>query len=224
MELQKVTINGRKIVALPCFLEALTKAHEELVAKGIGYKETLGFVLSDEVTGGWRSLALQKQLVAKGASKTLYSNHRRGSAVDCAADWAYIKAIRPTMNKYGLVNDLAYIKGNQTDDDPIPGGVAWDGGHWNYKSNAEAMKFPIIDEQALINEFSMNVYEGKIIQMSEAGYPGLSGAFALVDGGKKRLINDKARGWKALATLEVRKNKTGLTKEQWDKIPTGEDF
>lgn len=82
MELQQTTINGRKIVALTCMLEALTKAHTELVALKIGWKDKMGFVLSEETTGGWRSLALQKQLVAKGASKTLYSNHRRGSAVD----------------------------------------------------------------------------------------------------------------------------------------------
>ena len=223
MELQQTTINGRKIVALACMLEALTKVHAELVALGIGYKNFVGFVLSEEITGGWRSLALQKQLVAKGASKTLYSNHRRGSAIDCAADWDYIKRIRPTMNKYGLVNDLAYIKGNVTDDDPIAGGVPWDGGHWNFKSNAEAMAFPIIDEAPLIKEFSMLDYNDHLIQLTELGVTE-SGSFALVLGGKKRVVSSK-RLPEALATYIIRDmKKAAVNKKTWDSIPSGDNF
>lgn len=223
MELQSVTINGRKIVALPVLLEALTKAHEELVAQKIGYKDKLGFVLSEETTGGWRSLALQKQLVAKGASKTLYSNHRRGSAIDCAADWDYIKRIRPTMNKYGLVNDLAYIKGSQTDDDPIPGGVPWDGGHWNLGSNSHAQSFPIIDEQALIKEFSMQDLNETFIQLTEPGVTE-SGSFALVIGGHKRVVASK-RLAEALATAHIRNMKfAAVNKATWDKVPSGDNF
>lgn len=225
MDLQVATINGRKVIALTCVLDALTKADAELKKLGIGYKGTLGFVLSDETTGGWRSLALQTQLKARGASKTLNSNHRHGSAVDCAADWGYIKAIAPTMKKYGLINDLAYIKGNKTSDQPFPGAVAWDGGHFNFGSNAKANAFPTIDVlPALLTEYSMQKYEGQIINLSEAGYPGLSGSFAFVQDGKKRVIQDKSRGWKALATLDVRKTGNGLTKAQWDAVPTGEDF
>lgn len=223
MELQSTIINGRKIVALPCLLEVLTKAHEELVAQKIGYRNKLGFVLSEETTGGWRSLALQKQLVTNGASKTLYSNHRRGSAIDCAADWDYIKRIRPTMNKHGLVNDLAYIKGNVTDDDPIAGGVPWDGGHWNYKSNAEAMKFPIIDEQALIKEFSMQDLNETFIQLTEAGVTD-SGSFALVIGGHKRVVSS-SRLAQALATAHIRGMKfAAVNKATWDGIPAGDNF
>src|SRR6478752_1061757 len=103
MDLQFIVLNGQKVVGLLVFLEALVKAHDELVSKKIGFGNKLGFVPATEITSSWRSLVLQKQLVAKGASKTLVSNHRRGSAVDCQADWPYIKKIAPTMKKYGLI-------------------------------------------------------------------------------------------------------------------------
>lgn len=223
MELQSLTINGRKIIGLPVFLEALQRAHDELVALKIGYGDKLGFVLSSETTGSWRSLALQKQLVAKGASKTLFSNHRRGTAADCAADWDYIKRIRPTMNKYGLVNDLAYIKGSKTSDDQLPGYVAWDGCHFQLTSNSAASKYPIIDEQALIKEFSMASFNECLIQLVEAGVTD-SGAFALVIGGKKRIVA-KERLAQALATVLIRKMKAEpVSAEQWAKIPNGEAF
>lgn len=223
MELQQVTINGMKIVALPMMLDALVKAHDDLVAQGIGFGGKPGFVLSNEINGSWRSLAMQKQLVAKGASKTLYSNHRRGTAVDCAADWPYIKKIRPTMNKYGLVNDLAYLKGNMADDDQLPGYVPWDGGHWNFGSNSHAQSFPIIDEQALIKDFSMADFNECLIQLVEAGVTD-SGAFALVIGGKKRVV-PKERLAQALATVMIRKMKAEpVNKTQWDAISTGESF
>ena len=223
MDLQYTTINGRKITALPAMLEALTKAHDELVAKGIGYKEHQGFLLSEETTGSWRSLALQKQLVARGASKTYLSNHRRGSAVDCVPDWSYIKRIRPTMNKYGLVNDLAYVKGTQTDDDPIEGGVPWDGGHWNLVSNAEASKYDIVNDQPLIKEFSMFSLNETLIQLTEAGVPD-SGKFALVIGGKRRDIQSK-RLPEALATVIMRDMKhAAVNKATWDSVPLGDNF
>lgn len=222
MELQQITINGRKVVALACVLESLSKAHAELVTRGIGYGQFKGFVLSDETTGGWRSLALQKQLVARGASKTLYSNHRRGSAVDCAADWAYIKLIRPTMNKYGLFNDLAYIKGNQTDDDRFTGSVPWDGGHWNYKSNAEASKFDIIDvAPAIIKEFTTEKLYEKILMLTQPGVPG-SGGFAVVIDGKKHVVSQKRLA--ALVALIVKKEGVGVSLATWDSIPSGENF
>lgn len=223
MQLQSLTINGMKIIALPVFLEALEKAHNDLVAQGIGYNGKLGFVLSNEINGSWRSLTMQTQLVAKGASKTLYSNHRRGTAADCAADWDYIKKIRPTMNKYGLVNDLAYLKGSKTSADPLPGYVAWDGCHWQLTSNTVAAKYPIIDEQALIKEFSMTSFNECLIQLVEAGVTD-SGAFALVIGGKKRLVS-KERLSQALATVLIRKMKAEpVNKKQWDGIPSGDNF
>lgn len=224
MDLQQTTINGQKIVALPVYLEALTKAHAELVALGIGYGRQKGFVLSSETTGSWRSLVLQKQLVAKGASKTLYSNHRRGTAVDCAADWDYIKRIAPTMKKHGLINDLAYINGNQTSSLPLPGYKAWDGGHFNLKSNAEASKYPIIDvAPTILKEFSMQDYNEHLIQLTEPGVPG-SGSFALVIGGKKRLVI-KTRLPEALATYIMRDmKKAPVSKTEWDAIPDGETF
>lgn len=226
MELQQLTINGRKIIALPVVLEALTKVHTELVAQGIGYKDKLGFMLSDEITGGWRSLALQTQIVNRGASKTLMSNHRRGSAVDCAADWDYIGRIKATMNKYGLFNDLAFaskdwkhIDDSKDAQTPIP----WDGGHWNFHSNAEATAFPLINEQALIKEFSMNDYNETFIQLTEQGVTD-SGAFALVIGGKKRVVG-KNRLAEALATYVMRDmKKAKLNKKDWDAIPLGDNF
>jgi len=150
--------------------------------------------------------------------------------MDVVANWDYIKRIASTMKKYGLINDLAYARyqGGRivaTTDLPRAGYVAWDGGHFQWQSNQKAADFPIIDNApALLTQFSMQEYENKIIQLSEAGYPGESGSFALVVDGQKRMITDKSRGWKALATIEVRKNKTGLTKSAWDAIPTGAEF
>jgi hypothetical protein len=230
MELQYITLNGRRVIGLPFFLEALLKAHEDLTRQGVTYGNSVGLLPAGEETASWRALTLQKQLVAKGASKTLVSNHRRGTAMDVVANWDYIKRIAATMKKYGLINDLAYAKyqGGRivaTTDLPRAGYAAWDGGHFQWQSNGKAASYPLIDElPALLTQFSMQEYENKIVQLSEAGYAGESGSFAIVVDGHKRLITDKNRGWKALATLEVRKNKTGLTKAAWDAIPTGEDF
>lgn len=224
MDLQQITINGSKIIALPVYLEALVKAHEELVSLGIGHGNLKGFVLAGETTGSWRSLVLQKQLVAKGASKTLFSNHRRGTAVDCAADWDYIGKIAPTMKKYGLVNDLAYIKGSQTSSQKLPGYTAWDGRHFNLKSNTEAMKYPIIDvAPTILKQFSMQDYNEHLIQLTEVGVTD-SGSFALVIGGKKRLVI-KSRLTEALATYIMRDmKKAAVNKATWDGIPNGENF
>lgn len=127
------------------------------------------------------------------------------------------------MNKYGLVNDLAYIKGNVTDDDPIAGGVPWDGGHWNYKSNAAAMTFHIIDEAPLIKEFSMIDYNEHFIQLTEAGVTD-AGSFALVIGGKKRVVTSN-RLPQALATYIIRDmKKAAVNKATWDLIPSGDNF
>lgn len=236
-------INGRKIIARRFFLEALTKAHEELAALGIGFGDKKGFVLSDETSGSWRSEAYQRQLVERGSSKTMYSNHRRGTAVDCAADWPYIKRIRPTMNKYGLVNDLAYItaidpytgktKTGQpikTDDDQFTGSVPWDGGHWNWKSNTEAQKYDIINKLPItLNQLSMNQYDGQILFMAEAGLPE-SGSFAGVYPNQdthvleKHTIKKDRAGLAAIHPLLGGKKAIAVDRVTWDKIPSGSDF
>lgn len=224
MELQFVILNGQKVIGLPMFLEALLKANEELTKQRVAYRGKIGFVPAAEQTASWRSLVLQQQLVNKGASKTLESNHRRGTAIDCVADWGYINLIAPTMRKHGLYNDLAYIKGSQTSADPLPGYVAWDGGHWNYQSNRNAQSWPLINTlPPILKEFSMNDYEGELIQLSEPGFPGESGSFALVLGGKKRRIANN-RLPQALATILVRSKKSGLTKKDWDAILDGDNF
>lgn len=229
-ELMFTFINGRKIVARRFYLEALHKAHDEIVKAGISYKGIKGFVLSDEVTGSWRSEALQRQLVEKKASKTMYSNHRRGTAIDCAADWPYIKAIRPYMNRQGLFNDLAYLKGAQTDDDQFPGSVPWDGGHWNFKSNAIAQSYDIINKlPIIINQFSMFTYDGQIIFMAQEGLPE-SGSFAGVYPNRdtheleKHIIRKDRAGLAAIHPLLGGKKAFPVDKVTWDAIPTGADF
>lgn len=203
-ELQYTHVNGRKITALPFVLEALLKADAELKQLGIGYKGKNGLYFQGETTCSWRSLATQKQLVAKGVSWTLYSNHRRGSAIDVAADWDYIGRIKPTMVKYGFINDLAQYG---------------DGGHFNWGSNTQAAKYPIIDQQVIIKKFSMNQYEGEIIMEAEQ-----SGAFALVQDGKRRLISQKRAGLAALLPGRNGKDTVPVNKAIWDSIPEGEAF
>lgn len=224
-ELMFTIINGRKIIARRFFLEALTKAHEELVRLGIGFGDKLGFVLSDETSGSWRSESYQRQLVERGSSKTMYSNHRRGTAVDCAADWPYIKRIRPTMNKYGLVNDLAYLsKDGRVDDDQLPGYFPWDGGHYQWKSNTEAQKYDIINKLPVtLNQFSMNQYDGQILFMAQEGFPE-SGSFAGVYREEKHLIKKERAGLAAIHPLLGGKKAVTVDKAIWDAIPTGKDF
>lgn len=229
-ELVFTIINGRKITARRFFIEALTKAHEELVALGIGIGDKKGFVLSDETSGSWRSEAYQRQLVEKGSSKTMYSNHRRGTAVDCAADWPYINRIRLTMNKHGLVNDLAYVGNGKADDDKFPGSVPWDGGHWNWKSNVEAQRYDIINKLPVtLNQFSMNQYDGQILFMAEAGQPE-SGAFAGVYPNpdthvlEKHIIKKDRAGLAAIHPLLGGKKAMAVDLRTWNSIPTGKEF
>ena len=226
MDLQYAFFNGERVVELPFFLEALTKTHEELTKLGIGHGGKLGFVPADETTCSWRSLVSQKQLVAKGASKTLYSNHRRGTAVDCVADWDYIKKIAPTMKKHGFVNDLAYWnkETGQTSPSQLPGYVAWDGGHWNWMSNAHAAEYIVRDELPLIfDEFSMDKFDNMILQLTEAGVTE-SGSFAAVYRGEKHIIRKDRAGLAAL-TKDLRGMKMQpVNKADWDSVPNGSDF
>lgn len=229
-ELMFTVINGRKVVARRFLLEALTKAHEEIVFAGIGHGDKQGFVLSDETSGSWRSEAYQRQLVERGASKTMYSNHRRGTAVDCAADWGYIRKIRPIMNKHGLFNDLAYIGNGKADDDQFAGSVPWDGGHWNWKSNVEAQAFDIINKlPATLNQLTMSQYDGQILFMAEEGFPE-SGSFAGVYPNRethaleKHHIKKDRAGLAAIHPLLGGKKAIAVDKRTWDSIPSGSDF
>lgn len=222
MSLQSLVINGKKIVAQDFVLKALYQAHQDLVKLGIGYKGKLGFILSNDVTGSWRSESLQRSLLETGASKTMYSNHRRGTAVDCAADWAYIKLIRPTMNKYNLFNDLAYTDGRSADDDPFPGASGWDGGHWNWGSNVIATHAADIINilPSNLQEFSMNgQYDGQII-WNEQGH----GEFAGVYRGEKHIITKENAGLAGIHPLLGGKKAVSVTLAIWNSIPTGLDF
>ena len=208
MDLQYTVINNRKIIALPFILEALTMAHQELISLGIGMGGMMGFVSSEVVTASWRSLALQTQLVAKGASKTLSSNHRRGTAVDCFPDEKYIEAIIPTMKKYGLVNDLA----------------PWDKDHFQWQSNGIAMTFPIFNQlPTLLKEFSMDQYDNHSIQLTEPNVTD-SGSYALVFGGKKHLVTKDRAGFAAMTILTRGMVSATVNKATWDSIPSGDNF
>lgn len=100
------TYKARKIIADEKLLERLVKVPEALVYSS------------------WRSLAEQKVLVAEGKSKTLYSNHRRGMAVDCI-NW---KDVQDKMKKVGLIND-----------------ISWDLNHFAFDGESKASKYPLYD-------------------------------------------------------------------------------
>lgn len=232
-DFQFAVINGTKITARRFYLEALVAAHNELVRLKIGYNGKLGFVAAPERTASFRSLALQKELVASGASRTYFSNHRRGTAVDCASDWDYIHKIRPTMEKYGLTNDLAYIDtdshGNiiRHDSNPFDGSYvdadefkAWDGGHFNWVSNEVAQTFKIVDSLINVPEFKlMQNKNGELIQLIDGKNPG-SGGFAFVKNGKKQPIS-KERLAEAVASIILDRS---VTRAEWDAIPTEKQF
>jgi len=203
-ELQKTEINGREIIARRFYLEALWKAHEELIREGIGVQGKTGFVLGGVKTSSWRTLAMQQLLKAQGLSKTLWSNHRRGVAVDCYPDLEYVNQIQPIMAKHGLVNDLG----------------AWDRVHFNWQSNKHSWTYDFIDELPLtIKDFSMHELENHFIQEVEK-----SGSFALVLNGKKQIVG-KTRLAEALATVFMRgMQSTPVNKSTWDDIPTGKKF
>lgn len=226
-EFQFTIINGTKIIARRFVLEAITKAHEELVRLKIGANGKLGFIVGPERTASWRSEALQRQLLNQGASKTMLSNHRSGTAIDCFANWNYINAIKPTMNKYGLFNDLAYVSRDWkiADDSldketPIP----WDGGHWNWKSNAIARSYQIVNSlPALIKEFSMETYDNHVLQLTEAGVEG-SGSFALVYGGKKHIVSKDRMSLAVMTAFMRGMVPSAVNKAVWDSIQTGDNF
>lgn len=230
MSLVFTVINDHKIIAQDFLIEALTKAHAELVALKIGYGGKLGFVLASDRTGSWRSEAVQRELFDKGASLTMWSNHRRGTAVDCAADWTYIKAIKPTMNKYGLVNDLAYTNKAKTQaDDTQDAGTpyGWDGGHFQWKSNVEATHAAEVINVLPMDIKSFNMptvdplaqYEGQIIFDANG-----KGAFAVVMMGQKRIVSEARAGLVAIHPIYGGKRAVPVTPLIWSSFRDGAAF
>ncbi len=94
----------RRVVVDELFLERLRKVPEAIVVSS------------------FRTLEEQKVMVAKGASKTLQSNHRRGMAVDCV-NW---EKIQDKMRAVGLIND-----------------ISWDKNHFAYDGEIKAAKYPL---------------------------------------------------------------------------------
>jgi hypothetical protein len=95
---------ARKVVVDEKLLERLRKVPEAIVVSS------------------FRTLEEQKAIVAKGASKTLQSNHRRGMAVDCV-NW---ESIQDKMRAVGLIND-----------------ISWDKNHFSYDGETKAAKYPL---------------------------------------------------------------------------------
>lgn len=128
-----ITINNRKIIGRPEFLECIFKAHKEIrkqnidiVVEGAGYS---GLLIGAIKTSSWRSEKIQRELYNSGISPVMVSNHRKGTAIDVFPDNDYVERIQLILRSYGLVND-------------IPG----DAVHFNYKSNDFAKSFDIIDK------------------------------------------------------------------------------
>ncbi len=98
--------------------------------KIIGTEDTLALIYpligKAIFTWGWRSKAEQAEMVKKGVSKTMDSNHRRGVAYDIY-NW---KEMEAKMNKLGFINDLK----------------PWDPGHFPLGGEKKARKnFSLID-------------------------------------------------------------------------------
>jgi hypothetical protein len=80
--------------------------------KIIGTEETLALIypLRNKAifTSGWRSKAEQAEMVKKGASKTMDSNHLRGCAYDI---WNWSE-MEKEMRKLGFKNEISWDKGH----------------------------------------------------------------------------------------------------------------
>jgi len=227
-QLAKTEINGTEIVMRDIQLRQLLKAHKELEGLGICMAGKKGFVSAPELTCSWRSLTLQQQLMAKGASKTLASHHRRGVAIDCYADWDYINKIKPIMNKYGFFNDLAYVsrdwkKASDTKSAETP--IAWDGGHWNWVSNTHAWGYPYENQlPQILKTVNMNEYENCLVQLTQGGHK-QSGSFALVLDGERHIIKTSKEKdtLNAILTVMMRgMTPKALTIQAWESIPEGD--
>lgn len=182
-------------------LRQLLRAHQELIEKRVGVAGKIGFLGNSELSAGWRSSTLQKQLVARGASEKMSSNHRRGVSVDSHADKAYIQTIEPTMNKFGFFRSK-----NRPN-------------HWNWISAKHCRQYPFIDHvPVVIENVSMYQYENTLIRFEDTGKVK---RYAIVRDGKKQIINMKSK--KALELLfdcymqGVRSE--FVDKKTWESIP-----
>ena len=151
--LQHITLAKRKITAHPEMIKRLLAAHQDALMAGISVRVGLfkqkGLVIGGIYTSSWRTAKIQQELYDKGSTKTLVSNHMRGTAVDLYPNSQYIKDIESIMEKHELVND---INGDSV--------------HFNLISNSEAAKYPIIRNStsvpyANVDEALMKRFEGK---------------------------------------------------------------
>lgn len=201
--LKYTIIDNKKVILLPEMLERVLAAKADIEAAGMTLE------LQGESTCSWRTNETQQQLVDKGVSWTLLSNHRRGTAIDVMADWDYIGKIEQIMYKHGLVNDLRQYG---------------DGGHFNLLSNTHAGSYPIINElPANIPEFNMNQYEDNIIWETETTGPG-SGRMAYIQNNLRREVTQERAGLASLALQAAGGKVVAVNKEIWDSFEEGESF
>jgi len=126
--------------------------------KIIGTKETLALIYPLRkkaiFTHGWRSKEEQAEMVKKGVSKTLDSNHRRGVAYDI---WNW-KEMEGEMKKIGFINDLK----------------PWDPGHFTPGGEAHARKtYPVLELTKNVDEYkpSKKVKKPEVIKMKTTPIP-----------------------------------------------------
>ena len=189
-------------------LEKLRQVHEELLRLNIGvwagffYKK--GLVVGAVSTSSWRSYTTQLNLYNQRKTRTLRSNHRRGTAIDVYPKSSYVTKIKETMAKYNLVNDLA-----------------GDAVHFNLHNNREASKYLFIGNDngitKLVNVDQQMLYrfEGKYVQRVEARgeiYKVKNGYLTFHKGCKSPLFDE----WSKF--LNDKDFLTGLNEENWNKI------
>ena len=205
--LYHITINGRRIVARREMIDKLLQVHELLFENEVyvwsGFKKIYGLVIGSVETSSWRSLATQIKLVSEGKSKTINSNHRRGTAIDVYPSHSYIKKISTYMRSFGLVNDLDF-----------------DPNHFNLGSNREASEYGIIDVDESISyrkdEELYNRLIGKLVQRVEANgeiYKVTNTHIEYVPNyAPSPLFDEMSRRLQKSGEL------VGLTEESWSKI------
>ncbi len=67
-------------------------------------------------------------------------------------------------------------------------------------------------------------YDNHLIQVTQEGFEGVSGAFALVYGAEKHIVKGERAGLAALTVQSRKMPYVALNKTQWDSIPTGNNF
>lgn len=130
--IQKITINQKNIML---YKTNSTIARREVLM-------ALKKVPNARVYSSFRDLKTQQTLVKEGKSQTLFSNHRRGLAVD-VLNW---RDVEKALRAVGLIND-----------------IDWDKNHFAWGGESQAAKHPIIDEQSRIPEFFPNPVKVKFI-------------------------------------------------------------